>query len=224
MLSFLRDPNLAELPADKKCDANGQKETADTKEQEYLTIATKGKDVRKSTIILGILFIIGLACLGFMIKKSSPQTASAKTVDLEEAQIEAAITRLTGVKSEMFDRMDEIVSKFYEFSDVLQVKVSELVKNPFQIESFLANLQADSDMKDIGEIDPAMFWREQINNKTKDMQLVSIMQSDKGVCCMINNKILYEGDLVEEMTVKHIGDNNVTLELEGMEVLLKMSN
>ena len=56
------------------------------------------------------------------------------------------------------------------------------------------------------------------------MQLVSIMQSDKGICCMINNKILYEGDLIEEMTVKHIEDNKVTLELEGMEVVLKMAD
>ena len=105
MLSFLRDPNLAELPAEKKCDTShksGQNKTADIKEQEYLTVATQGKDVRKSTILLGILFITGLACLGFMIKKSSPQTASAETVDIEEVQIEAAIARLTGVKSEMF--------------------------------------------------------------------------------------------------------------------------
>ncbi len=227
MLSFLRDSNLAELPAEKKCEAShksGQNETAETKEHEYLTVATQGKDVRKSTIILGILFIIGLACLGFMIKKSSPQTASAETVDLEEAQIEAAIAKLTGVKSEMFSGMDEIVSKFYEFSNVLQVKVSELVKNPFQIESFLTNLNADSDGEDIIEIDPAMLYREQINRIIKDMQLVSIMQSDKGICCMINNKILYEGDLIEEMTVKHIGDINVTLELGGMEVTLKMAN
>ena len=227
MLSFLRDPNLAELPAEKKCNANNkseQNETAETKEQEYLTVATQGKDVRKSTILLGILFIIGLACLGFMIKKSSPQTASAETVDLEEAQIEAAITRLTGVKSEMFSRMDEIVSKFYEFSDVLQVNVSELVKNPFHLETFLTNLKADSDTEEIIEIDPAMFWRDQINRKTKDMQLVSIMQSDRGICCMINNKILYEGDLIDEMTVKHIRDDNVTLELEGVEVILKMAD
>ena len=227
MLSFLRDPNLTELPADKKSEAankSGQNGAAGTNEQEYLTVATKKKDVRKSTIVLGILFIIGLACLGFMIKKSSPQTASAETVDLEEAQIEAAITRLTGVKSEMFDKMDEIVSKFYEFSDVLQVKVSELAKNPFQLETFLSNLKNDSDVEGISEIDPAILWREQINRKTKDMQLVSIMQSDKGICCMINNKILYEGDLIEEMTVKHIEDNKVTLELEGMEVVLKMAD
>ena len=227
MLSFLRDPNLAELPAEKKCDASnksGQNETAGKKEQEYLTVATQGKDVHKSTIILGILFIIGLACLGVMIKKSSPKAASAGTVDVEEAQIEAAIARLTGVKSEMFDRMDEIVSKFYEFSDVLQVKVSELAKNPFQLETFLSNLKNDSDVEGVSEIDPAILWREQINRKTKDMQLVSIMQSDKGICCMINNKILYEGDLIEEMTVKHIEDNKVTLELEGMEVVLKMAD
>ena len=227
MLSFLRDPNLAELPAEKKCETShksGQDGAAETKEQEYLTVATQRKDVRKSTILLGILFIIGLACLGFMIKKSSPQTASAETVDLEEAQIEAAIARLTGVKSEMFSGMDEIVSKFYEFSDVLQVKVSELVKNPFHLESLLKNLRADSDNEDIVEIDPSMFLRDEINRKIKNMQLVSIMQSDKGICCMINNKILYEGDLIEEMTVKHIRDNNVTLELEGMEVILKMAD
>jgi len=227
MLSFLRDPNLAELPAEKKCDAghkSGQNETTETKkEQEYLTVATQGKDVQKSTMILGILFIIGLAFLGFMIKKSSPQSASAETVDVEEAQIEAAIARLTGVKSEMFSRMDEIVNKFYEFSDVLQVKVGELAKNPFQLETFLTNL-ADSNNEDIEEIDPLMLWREQINRKTKDMQLVSIMQSYKGICCMINNKILYEGDVIEDMTIKHIGDNNVTLELGGMEVILKMDD
>ena len=71
---------------------------------------------------------IGLLCLWFMIKKSTPQTAAAAAVSTEEAQIETAIARLGGVKTEMFSRMDEIVKRFYELSGVSQVKTSELVK------------------------------------------------------------------------------------------------
>ena len=37
--------------------------------------------------------------------------------------------------------MDEIVKKFYEFSDVVQVKVGELAKNPFEVEGFTKDLK-----------------------------------------------------------------------------------
>ena len=96
--------------------------------QEYYTVAARSKNVRKSTILVTILFGIGLLCLLFMIKKSTPQTASASPDDEQETQIEVAIARLTGVSSEMFSRMDQIVNKFYEFSDVLQVQVNESQK------------------------------------------------------------------------------------------------
>ena len=70
---------------------------------------------------------IGLLGLMLMIRRSQPQAASAAPAAGDQTKIEAAITRLTGVRSEMADRMDEIVKKFYEFSDVVQVKVDELV-------------------------------------------------------------------------------------------------
>ena len=217
MLSFLREPNLEELPAEK------HNENEKPKEQEYLSVATHGKDVRKSTTILGVLFIIGLICLGVMIKKSSPQAASAETVDTEQAEIETAIARLMGIKSEMFNRMDEIVSKFYEFSDVLQVQVGELIKNPFQIETFLTSLAEEPVVNETIEIDPEMIRRERIRQKAKDMKLYSIMQSEKGVCCMIDNEILYEGDLIEDFQVKKISNNIAILEFEGVEITLKLS-
>ncbi len=50
-----------------------------------------------------------------------------------------------GRKRLTFNRTDEIVKKFYEFSDVQQVKVNELVKNPFKHEIFLGNLKKKSD-------------------------------------------------------------------------------
>jgi preprotein translocase subunit SecG len=224
MLSFLRDSNLGNLPADAAARDAKQNSDTQSKEQEYFTVATHGRAVRKSTTLLAVLFIIGLLCLWFMIKKSAPKAALAADVSTEETQIETAIARLTGIKSEMFSSMDEIVSKFYEFSDVLQVKVSELVKNPFQLEMFLTNLKAESNAEDSLEIDVEMILQEQITRKAMDMKLVSIMQSNQGVCCMINNKILYEGDLIEDFKVKQIGYNHVKLELESVEVTLKLSD
>jgi preprotein translocase subunit SecG len=224
MLSFLRDPNTGDLPADKAV-GNAQKiPNAKTREQEYFTVASHGRAVRKSTTILAVLFIIGVICLWFMIKKSAPQTASANEAVPEETQIETAIARLTGIRSEMFTSMDEIVSKFYEFSDVLQVKVEELSKNPFQFEMFLSNLKdkAPTEEEPVG-IDPELIWQQQIRQKSKQMKLDSIMQSDMGKCCMINNKILYAGNSIDGFKVLEIDDTQVKLGSGGVEIVLTLS-
>jgi hypothetical protein len=162
MLSFLRDQGNSDLPAQKPDAASGTPDAGTGKpEREYLTVAAHGRRTRKSTTMLAVLFIIGLVCLWFMIKKSAPKAASA-AAGTEETQIEAAIVRLTGVKSEMFSGMDEIVRKFYEFSDVLQVQVSELVKNPFELQLFLANLKKSDAEEKVPEFDTEGLWRRAI--------------------------------------------------------------
>jgi hypothetical protein len=217
MLNYLRNPN-EELPAEQETNEAPQQE-----EKDCLTVATKGKDVRRSTTILGVLFIIGLVCLGIMIKKSTPQAAVANTKSsTEELQLEVAIAKLTGIKSEMFNRMDEIVNKFYEFSDVFQVQVGELVKNPFQLESFIQTMNENAN-DERPSINVEMMVREQIKIKAKDLKLYSTLESEKGVCCMINNKILYEGDSIDDFIVKKINNDNVILEMESIETTLKMS-
>ena len=216
MLSFLREQSNGDLPAQKQ---NADVESApgdgaeNPKEQEYLTVAAPGKRTRKSTILLAVLFIIGLLCLGYMIKKSTPRAASAASGVPEETQLEAAIVRLTGVKSEMFNSMDEIVRKFYEFSDVVQVKVGELVKNPFKLEVLSTNVKEEARIEiKVPGIDTEMVQQQQIRQKAKEMRLLSIMQSDRGNCCMIGDKILYEGDFIRDFMVRQIGDNFVKLE------------
>ncbi|MGD8501696.1 MAG: hypothetical protein PVJ86_13675 [Phycisphaerales bacterium] len=239
MLSFLREQGNANLPAQKPDAASGAPgDVAETsQEQEYLTVAAHGKRARKSTTLLAVLFIMGLLCLWFMIKKSTPQVASAAAVDAEQTQVEAAIARLTGVKSEMFSSMDEIVRKFYEFSDVLQVQVGELVKNPFRLETFLAGLKEEPDVEiKAPEIDAEKLWQQQIRQKADSMELLSIMKTDQGTCCMIGNNILYEGDSTKDFTVRQIGDSFVKLEWDSkrddgrlgaqpdnVEIILKLS-
>jgi hypothetical protein len=229
MLSFLRDQSLEDLPAEKKNNAANtagkapSQGTDTSQEPEYLTVATHEKRTRKSTILLAVLFTIGLVCLWFMIKKSTPKTASAAD-ETEQTLIETAISRLTGVKSQMFDRMDEIVKKFYEFSEVPQVEVNELSKNPFELETFLANLKRQPGAEGmIDEIDAKLLWQQQVQMRSKGMQLLSIMQSSQGNCCMIDDKILYVGDKINDFTVLEIGTNFVTLESDGVQTVLKLS-
>jgi len=214
MLSFLREQSNGDEPAQQPGTAveSAQGDDAEnSQEQEYLTVAAPGKRTRKSTIFLAVLFIIGLLCLGYMIKKSTPQAASAASDVTEETQLEAAITRLTGVKSEMFSSMDEIVNKFYEFSDVVQIKVGELVKNPFKVELFSTVEEPRIEIK-VPEIDTELALQQRIRQKAKEMQLLSIMQSDRGNCCMIGDKILYKGDYIKDFMVSRIGNNFVKLE------------
>jgi len=227
MLSFLRDQSLEDLPAQKKIDATAGKAPGDgtekSQESEYLTVASHGKQVRKSTTLLAVLFIIGLLCLWFMIKKSTPKAASAAAGKTEDTLIETAIARLTGVKSAMFNRMDEIVGKFYEFSDVPQVKVNELAKNPFELETFSTNLEEKPGVEGKGnEIDANKLWQ-QMRRRSQGMQLWSIMQSNQGNRCMINDKILLEGDSIKGFKVRQIGDIFVKLESNGVEIVLKLS-
>jgi hypothetical protein len=181
-------------------------------EQEYLTVAAHSKNVRKTSYVLAVLFGIGLLSLLFMIKKSKPQAAGASPAQAgtAEARIEMAIARLTGIKSEMFSRMDEIVKKFYEFSDVQQVRVYELVKNPFEYDPFRDNLREISDtQQQDSEVD---LMRQQLRQQARDLQLLCILQSERGNCCMIDDEILYEGDSIKGFRVRQIGDSFVKLE------------
>ena len=249
MLSFLRDQNSEELPAEKKMKAAaaaagkaaGSKKSAGSKaadskeagsinkvlrddastsqEPEFLTVSSHGKRVRKTTTLLVILFIIGLICLVFMIKKSSPKTASASDSQKEETLVETAIARLTGVKTQMFNRIDEIVGKFYEFSNVPQVKVNELAKNPFELETISGNIKRSAE----NEMDARALWQQQLRQNSKGMQLWSIMQTHQGNRCMIDDEILGEGDSIRGFKVTEIGDNFVKLESDGVQIELKLS-
>ena len=230
MLAFWQEQKLQSITSeasnpnpDTECDL------PKTAEQEYLTVAAQNNTVRKSTLLLAVLFGIGLCCLWFMIRKSAPEKASAASAHSDQTQIEMAITRLTGVRSIMFDGLEKIVNKFYEFSDVQQVKVSELQKNPFKVEMFSDDLKRN----------PTDWQLTASKYQSEKLELLSIMQSDQpgeGRCCMINDKILYEGDSIMGFKVLQINNSFVKLawqdenykdslptQLEGLQIILKLS-
>ena len=222
MLSFLRDQNNAgaagkesPAPAGKPQAEGVSGSPAGSPEDGFLTVAARGKRTRKSTAVLAVLFVVGLACLGFMIKKTAPQAASATTGQKEDGKVEAALARLTGIKSEVFGRMDDVVKKFYDFSGLMQVGVNDLSKNPFTLELLAANTKQAAVVVETPETDSSALLQQQIRQKTKDMKLLSIMCSDQTKSCMIGSKILREGDSIQGFTVRQIGDSFVKLQWSG---------
>jgi hypothetical protein len=230
MLSFLREQTLDEPIETQGGDSPGQ-------DGEYYTVASHGKKARKSTTLLAILFVIGLACLGVMIKRSTPKAASAAEADAEQTDIQLAIARITGVKTEMFNRMGEIVNKFYEFSGVKQVEVGELATNPFEFKLVPASVKAELDTEPrVSPLDAEGLRRRQMAQQAKDLEVLSIMQSTQGNCCMIGDKFLYEGDTIQNFRVVEIKENQVRLlwvdasatdqdksKLEDLEIVLKLT-
>jgi hypothetical protein len=108
---------------------------------------------------------------------------------------------------------------------------------------FLSDLRGKVDLQegDIG-VNSEMFKQQQIRQMSKDMQLKSIMKmpANKRSCCMIDDKILYEGDLIRGFKVILISDNYVKLKWwdaegnsesssvesvrnSGLEIILKLS-
>ncbi|MHC4423943.1 MAG: hypothetical protein ACYSWR_04670 [Planctomycetota bacterium] len=68
-----------------------------------------------------------------------------------------------------------------------------------------------------------MMRQQQLRQQAKNMKLLSIMQSDEGNCCMIDDSILYEGDSIKGFRLKQISDSFVKLDSKGVEIILKLS-
>lgn len=208
MLSFLKE-NEAEA---KQPDNDNKAE-----DSQYLTAKSRDKSVRYTTYLLSALFGIGLVILVVMIKKTGPAAASASTeqgVENEAVKIEKAVARLTGIRTEMFSRMEEIIEKFYKFSTVRQISVGDLAKNPFRLESFFDDLQQIKKLTDFN-FNMEGIRKRQLISEAKKMQLLSILESNGSKCCMINDKILYEGDSIAAFEVIKIYDSFVELRWNG---------
>ncbi len=217
MLSFLREQSPGEMPGNES-GGSGQREAnapGKGEPQDYLTVAASSKNLRKSTIVVAILVAVGLACLGYMIRKSQPQSASAQPGKDEETSIETAISRLTGVSTEMVSRMDEIVDKFYEFSDVFQIGVADLAKNPFEVEELMGAVKDEAVPVRDDRAKAALIRREMIKKKAENLALLSVMRSDEGNACMINDRILRQGDRIEGFVVTQIAASSVELAWRG---------
>lgn len=211
MLSYLK--NTDSVPA--SADMPGQ-EPADDSAQEYLTVSGQKQKIRQSTMILVVLFAIAALGVWFMVKKATPATVNAAPSQ-DQVQLEAALAQLSTMQNEVDTQMNSVAGRFYQFHNVDQVGVDELKKNPFKREMDYSPASGSSNQsQQLAQI------RQEAEVISMGLELWSITATPKGACCMIDDKVLYEGDTYKGMTVKSITDKTVTLEYKGIPIELKM--
>ncbi|MDH7598771.1 MAG: hypothetical protein QHH07_03910 [Sedimentisphaerales bacterium] len=130
----------------------------------------KARKARQTSLVLMVLFCIGAITLFLMIKKAQPQAASASTAKDEQSQIEAAIKRLTGLSDELATHMDHVMQRFRQLSEVAQVTVDQLVKNPFELE-LMAGLAPQVEVSDPPTTEP--------NTTTSEQEVQARIQAEQ---------------------------------------------
>jgi hypothetical protein len=151
-----------------------------------------------------------------MIRKAVPSSAAAAAQKKDEvAEIETAVAQLNGMQNEVSSQMKNVTARLNHLSEVGQIAVEDLRKNPFTRKELSAQVNAD---------DPAQkqFREEQTREKAAGLQLWSITASPDGTRCMINDKLLLTGDKIAGFSVKKIKTASVIVEQNGIEVELKM--
>jgi len=211
MLSYLKDGNSVPASSDMP---DGNQAASHT--EDYLTVSGQSQKVRRSTMILVVLFAVGAIGILLMVKKTTPATANAEPSQ-NQVQLETALAQLDSMQAEMDSKMNSIAGRFYQFNNVDQVGVEELKKNPF----IRKEMDCTSSSSGTGTQQQAQI-RQEAQVIGMGMELWSITATPKGKCCMIDDKVLYQGDTYRNMTVKSITGKSVTLEYKGIDVELKM--
>ena len=218
MLSFQKDDNNAAANLSPSADTAAPQGGL-TQQTDYLTVSGHGKKLRQSTMALILLFAVGAGGVWFMIKKTGPTAANAAPAQ-DSTQLEAALAQINSVQAEIDSEMNSVVNRFNHFNDVEQISVNELKKNPFELET---GSVPDESVADAMEQNKQKELEARARQKAGQLELWSITSTPKGNCCMINNKLLYAGDVVSDLTVKTINKKSVMLDYNGVSIELKMS-
>lgn len=216
MLSYLKDAN--QVPAAAQINAQAQDQSTPLSgPDDYLTVAGHGKKLRQSTMLLCGLFVIGAAVVLFMIKKTTPVVANAAP-NQDQLQIEAALAKFEQMKKETDRQMNSVVGRFYQYSNVNQIGVSELKKNPFRLEVDFVPAKEGDGAGVVAQQKERLLAEAQY--QSGQLELWSVTSTPQGMCCMIGDKVLYEGDTIGEMKVVSIFPKRVVLNYKGVPVEL----
>ncbi len=211
MLSYLKDGNQVPASSDMP---DGDQAASCT--EDYLTVSGQSQKLRRSTMILAILFAVGALGIWLMVKKTTPAAANAEPSE-NQVQLETALAQLDSMQAEIDSQMNSVAGRFYQFNNVDQVGVEELKKNPFiRKEMDCAPRSSAGGSQQQAQI------QQEAQVIGMGMELWSITATPKGMCCMIDDKVLYQDDVYKNMTVKSITGESVTLEYKGIDVELKM--
>lgn len=213
MLSFLRDGS--QTPAAAQMQSEGTSASSAPAAQDFLRPAVRNQTVKQGTILLAVLFLAGGAAVWWMIKKSGLSQAQGATA-AETSHIDEMLSQLKSFQKDMNSQMSSVSSRFSQISQLGQITVEELKKNPFRQEWTPVSPGEDLSFSQ------SLLRKEEMRRKAAGLKLWSITARPDRSCCMIGDKVLYVGDAVSGFVVKEIHPDRVVLGWEDLTVELKI--
>jgi hypothetical protein len=165
---------------------------------------------KKPVVTQGMLYLLLLVAIGgggtwFMYKKQSPSAAAA-AASADTAQAQQTIdnflsTGPQGIKlmQEMLHNTESIVKEFLDYPSAPQIPLSELHTNPFRF-SRNETGKVDEDAAKLRKEEE----RAAAKKASQALNLQSIMVNGSRSSCMINNKMVTEGQQVEQFVIEKI--------------------
>lgn len=182
----------------------------DVGEDEFFTTSVEKTSVKRNTMILVALFVVGAVSIFLMVKNTGPSSAGAATANAAaNNEIEIAIAKLSGIKAEIFEKMDGIAKKFDEISNIEQIGVASLQRNPFSLQPAISSRIGNSGIGSKSTVG-------------KYLRLESVIESSDGNICMIDGRIYRQGDRLGSYVVTEVARDMVRLTSEGSERILKI--
>jgi hypothetical protein len=181
-------------------------------ETEYV-VAEQKKPLSAATLVLFAVFgAAGLGSYFLLVKQGGAEASAASAADPKAGQvIEQFITDKSQNAAQMQKMLrdtDAVVRQFLSYPSVTQVPLTDLRTNPFRISAAeetpaAGAKEAEREKKRREE------ERQAVLRGVQNLQLQSVIASDRSKSCMINNVLYTEGQQVEAFTVERIAPNAV---------------
>jgi hypothetical protein len=187
------------------------------------------KPLNRNAIMLVMILAIGAGGTWFMYQRTGgPSAAKAAAADPAAAAAEAAVTDfMKGGRNnitllrKLLDGTAKIIDQFRDYTNVMQVPLSDLKSNPFHFA--LAKAAAEQDPEEIAK-KKREEQRAAVLKAAQGLQLQSVVIRGNRKACMVSNSMYQEGEAVNGFLVEKISPNSVVVSRDGFRFELKMAN
>lgn len=169
------------------------------------------KSVHRNTMILFGVCVLAVAAIYLFGLRTQPGDPSAQEQELQD-QLELALAKLA-VRSQNDanpDSADDMVQLFYDYPGHQQLTLEELVRNPFI-------RFAEAPNEPVEDTGPSY---QQCQQRLAQHQLQSVMHSDKGSSCLIDNEVYTPGQQLDIFTIQSINQDSVVFAAHNYQFMM----
>jgi hypothetical protein len=186
------------------------------------------KPLNRNALMLVVILAIGAGGTWFMYQRTAgPSAASAATAEPSVAAAEAAVSdfmkgghnNITLLRK-LLDGTAKIIDQFRDYTNVMQIPLSDLKSNPFHFA--LAKAPAEQDPEELAK-KKREEQRAAVLKAAQGLQLQSVVIRGNRKACMVSNSMYQEGEAVNGFLVEKISPNSVVVSRDGFRFELKMA-